>query len=210
MEAFRGPHPGVSVSVQQSGSAEGFKRLCAGEVDIAAPSRPINAAESAACAKNGGSRGDYTKNEDHIVVAEGIAGDPDAIGYLGQAYYRARRDRLKLVAVNSGKGCVLPGLDTILDNSYRPLSRPLFVYVSKASASRPEVRALAEFFVAPENAKLVQDVGYVALPTATSLAVARRLATGVTGSIFGGKGSVLGVTADVFKEDDRVKSALVQ
>ena len=75
---------------------------------------------------------------------------------------------------------------------------------------RPEAKAFAEFYVAPDNARQVEAVGYVALPPATLLSVARRLDQNITGSIFGGRGSVLGVTADRFQDDDKIKSALVQ
>jgi phosphate transport system substrate-binding protein len=72
------------------------------------------------------------------------------------------------------------------------------------------VKALAQFYVAPENARVVQEVGYLPLPAATLLAVARRLDKSIIGSVFGGRGSIVGVTADVFEDDDRVKSALVR
>jgi phosphate transport system substrate-binding protein len=72
------------------------------------------------------------------------------------------------------------------------------------------VRAFARIYVSPENARLVRDVGYLPLPTATLLSVGRRLDKGITGSIFRGRGSVLGVTADAFQDDDKIKSALVR
>ena len=81
---------------------------------------------------------------------------------------------------------------------------------SRAAAARPEAKAFARFCVDPENARYVRDVGYVPLPAVTLLAAARRLDNGVTGSIFGGRGSVLGVTADTFQDEDRIQNALVQ
>jgi len=42
------------------------------------------------------------------------------------------------------------------------------------------------------------------------LAAGRRLDNGLTGSIFGGRGSVLGLTAASFEDEDRVKSAVVR
>lgn len=86
----------------------------------------------------------------------------------------------------------------------------MFIYVTKSAAARPEVRAFAEFYVSPENAKYLHDIGYVPLPAATLLSVAKRLDTNVTGSVFGGRGSVLGVTADTFADEDKIKSALVR
>ena len=82
--------------------------------------------------------------------------------------------------------------------------------MSQTAVARPEVNAAAHFFVAPESSKIVQEVGYVPLPPATMILVSRRLDKNVVGSIFEGQGSVLGVRADLFKDEDKVKSALVQ
>jgi phosphate transport system substrate-binding protein len=156
------------------------------------------------------SRNDYTKNEDDAVLVDGIAADPNALGYFGFAYYLANKDKLKLVAVDNGHGCVVPSAQTVADDSYQPLSRPIFVYVSASAAARPEAKAFARFYVDPDNARYVRDVGYVPLPPATLLAAGRRLDAGVAGSIFGGRGSVLGVTAQTFEDEDHIKNALVQ
>jgi hypothetical protein len=111
------------------------------------------------------SRGDYTKSEDDMVIERGVAAEPNALGYFGYAYYQAYQDQLKAVAVDSGKGCVLPSAGTVADGTYQPLSRPLFVYVNLAAAARPEVKAFAHFYLAPESAKYVKKVGYAALVT---------------------------------------------
>ena len=109
------------------------------------------------------SRGDFTASEDDNVLVQGIAGDSSSTGFLGLAYYAANADRLKLVAVDGGSGCVLPSEATVNDGTYAPLSRPLYFYVSKRAAERPEVEAFIHFYL--ENAKNVAaDVGYVALP----------------------------------------------
>src|SRR5262245_27496620 len=160
--------------------------------------------------KESSSRQDYTASEDDEVIAKGVADDVNATGYFGFAYYREHQDTLKLVAVDNGHGCVTPSPETVADNTYQPLSRPIFIYVNKASASRPAVHALGRAYVDPENAKSVEDVGYVPLPTATLLATGRRLDSGTTGSLFGGRGSVLGLTAASFEDEDRIKSALVR
>jgi len=156
------------------------------------------------------SRTDYAKSEDDDVLVGGVAGDPYALGYFGYAYYLANKDRLKLIAVDGGHGCVTPNPDTLAEGSYQPLTRPLFLYVSVRASRRPEVRALAHFYVDPEHARYVHEAGYAPLPPATLLSVARRLDLGVTGSIFSGRGSVLGVTVEAFRDDDRIKNALVQ
>ena len=112
--------------------------------------------------ETGLSRADYTASEDDNVLVRGVRGDRNALGYFGYAYYAENTDKLKLVAVDSGDGCVVPSLDAIADGSYSPLSRPLLIYVSKASLARPEVREFVEFYM--ENAdELTVEVGYVPL-----------------------------------------------
>ncbi|MFY9341565.1 MAG: substrate-binding domain-containing protein [Planctomycetota bacterium] len=59
---------------------------------------------------------------------------------------------------------VLPDVDTIGSNSYQPLTRPLFVYVSKKAAEKAEVQALMEFYLDEKrigNREFMLDVGYV-------------------------------------------------
>lgn len=115
--------------------------------------------------EEGHSRGDFTPSEDDNVLVQGIAGDPSATGFLGLAYYAANADRLKLVPVDGGAGCVAPSEATVNDGTYSPLSRPLHFYVSNQAAERPEVEAFVNFYL--ENAKHVAaDVGYVAMPDA--------------------------------------------
>ena len=158
------------------------------------------------------SRNDYTSSEDDTVIARGTAADPNALGYFGYAYYQANKDRLKLIAVDNGHGCVLPSPKTVADASYQPLSRPLFIYVKTTAARRVEVAAFARFYLTPENAKYVTAVGYVPLSSTAMNAGMARLEKGVPGSVLGGHGSVVGVKINAFDDDDeeRVKNLLVQ
>lgn len=108
------------------------------------------------------SRPDYTASEDDNVLVRGVGGDRNALGYFGYAYYIQNPDKLKLVAVDSGSGCVAPSESTILDGTYQPLARPLLLYVNKASLARPEVKAFLEFYM--ENAaELATEVGYIGM-----------------------------------------------
>jgi len=112
--------------------------------------------------KEDASRADYTASEDDNVLVQGIAGDPNALGYFGYAYYAENRDRLKIVPIDSGKGPVTPTDETVKSGEYSPLSRPLFIYVNTESMKRAEVRAFVVFYL--ENAdKLVTEVGYTPL-----------------------------------------------
>lgn len=158
------------------------------------------------------SRGDYSKSEDDAVIEHGVEGEPNALGYFGYAYYLANRDKLKVIAVDNGHGCVSPNFSTVADGTYQPLTRPLFLYVNMKSAGRPEVSAFVGFYLSTDNTKYVSDVGYVPLPTRSLLAQMARFQKGVPGSALGGHGSVKGVALDAFDEEekkrDRERSAL--
>jgi phosphate transport system substrate-binding protein len=107
------------------------------------------------------SRSDYTGSEDDNMLVSGVQSDAHALGYFGYAYYEANKDRLKLLAVDRGDGnCVQPSMETVRDDSYSPLSRPLFIYVSKPALKRPEVLAFVKYYLA-SSAKLSSEVGYV-------------------------------------------------
>jgi phosphate transport system substrate-binding protein len=246
-EEFGIEHQGrVRVTVGLSGTGGGFKRFCAGEIDISNASRPIKDSEKELCTQNqvtyvevpvaydglsvivnpkntfaqcltvaelkkiwepgstvkrwsdvrqgfpnqemklygpgtssgtfdyfteevvgkqGASRPDYTASEDDNVLVQGVEGDASSLGYFGFAYYKENAQRLKLVAVDGGAGCVLPAETTIKDGSYKPLSRPLFVYVSNKALARPEVKGFVEYYLA-HAAELVPQVGYVSMESA--------------------------------------------
>ena len=151
-------------------------------------------------------------NEDDLVIERGVAADPNALGYFGCAYYQANSDKVKLVAVDNGHGCVAPSFQTVAETTYQPLSRPLFIYVNVAAAARPDIKAFTHFYLSPESKQYVTQVGYVPLP-ATVLAVqTTRFDSGVKGSALGGHGSVLGVHMYLFSvdEEEKIKAQLVQ
>ncbi len=148
--------------------------------------------------KSGASRGDFTASEDDNVLVQGIANDPDALGFFGLAYYEHNRDKLKLVPIDdgndsNGKGPILPSAETVNNGTYQPLSRPVFIYVSKEAASRPEVDEFVSFYL--ENAgALSAEVGYIPLPEDIYKRALRKFKKRKTGSVFGGKGAKMGVT----------------
>lgn len=112
--------------------------------------------------ESGSSRGDYTASEDDNVLVQGIAGDKNAIGFFGLAYYEENMDKLKLVGIDNGNGPVTPSLETVKSGQYSPLSRPIFIYVSDAAAKKPAVTSFVHFYL--DNAPaLVKDVGYIPL-----------------------------------------------
>jgi phosphate transport system substrate-binding protein len=116
--------------------------------------------------EEGASRSDYTASEDDNVLVQGIAGDTNALGYFGFAYFTQNTDKLKAISVDDGNGCVAPNEQTITSGRYSPLSRPLFIYVKKQSATRPEVGAFVDFFLQVGN-ELNREVGYIPVPQQT-------------------------------------------
>ncbi|MGH7588513.1 MAG: PstS family phosphate ABC transporter substrate-binding protein [Gemmatimonadota bacterium] len=242
-EEFQRMHPNTRVTVGVSGTGGGFKRFCAGEIDVSDASRPIKDSEAEACRQSGigytelrvawdglsvvtnpsndfvacltadelkrvwepgsqvnnwsqirqgfpdkklvlygpgtdsgtfdyfteaivgeedASRPDYTASEDDNVLVQGVEGDAGALGYFGFAYYEENADRLKLLGVDGGSGCVQPSVETIEAGTYAPLSRPLYLYVSDRGLAQPQVEAFVEFFL-QEGPELVRAVGYIPL-----------------------------------------------
>ncbi|NJD09375.1 MAG: PstS family phosphate ABC transporter substrate-binding protein [Gemmatimonadetes bacterium] len=125
--------------------------------------------------KEDASRGDYSASEDDNVLVQGVAGDRGALGYFGFAYFQENASRVRAVPVAGGAGCVEPSPEAVASGQYRPLSRPLYLYIKKAALARPEVSAFLRFFIehAPE---LVPQVGYVPRPAADYQADLQQLA----------------------------------
>jgi len=151
----------------------------------------------AICGHSGASRGDYTASEDDNVLVEGIASDPHALGYFGLAYYEQNKDKLKIVPIDdendtNGKGPITPSLQSVMDSTYQPLARPIFIYVSTKAADKDEIKKFVEFYL--KNAsQLVKEVGYIPLPDEAYEAALERFQKRITGSVFGGKGAKVGV-----------------
>ena len=282
-EEFQKGHPNVRVTVGISGTGGGFKKFCAGEVDISDASRPIKPSEVELCGKNGigyielpvamdglavvvnpsntwagtmtvselkqlwrpeaqgtikrwnqlrpdwpdqevhlfgagvdsgtydyftqaivgkehSSRGDFTSSEDDNVLVQGVSTDPLALGFFGLAYYEQNRDRLKLVAIDDGNpsngdGGIQPSYETVVDSTYQPLSRPIFIYVSPSAAQDPNVEAFVKYYLT-EGRPLVKEVGYVAFPDNVYDLALQRFEARKVGSVFGGHGSTIGVTME--------------
>ncbi|MBI4619497.1 MAG: PstS family phosphate ABC transporter substrate-binding protein [Desulfobacterales bacterium] len=141
--------------------------------------------------KSKSSRGDFTASEDDNVLVQGIAGDKNALGYFGLAYYEENKRKLKVVPVvnPATNKAITPSLKTVMDGTYSPLSRPLFIYVNKASLSKPEVKEFVNYYL--KNAdKLTKEVKYVPLPASAYKLAQERFFKMKTGSMFGGEEKV--------------------
>jgi phosphate transport system substrate-binding protein len=98
--------------------------------------------------EEGVSRDDYQPSEDDNILVQGVTGSDGGLGYFGFSYYEQNQDKLNLVGIDGGEGCVKPSLESIQDGSYTPLSRPLFMYPSEKSLKRPEVKAFMDYVIA--------------------------------------------------------------
>ena len=287
-EEFQRAHPGTRVTVGISGTGGGFQKFCRAETDISDASRPITAAEIAACQKAGveyvelpvaydgiaivvnpraswasditvaelktlwapeaqgtvtrwnqiraswpdreihlfgagvdsgtydyfteaivgtarSSRGDFTSSEDDNVLVQGVAGDELALAFIPLAYVSHNAARLKIVPVDdakadNGAGPIAPSSETVRNGTYQPLSRPLFVYVSRTAADRNDVQRFVEMFFTRTD--LVREVGYIELtPQIYDLARAH-FADRRTGTAFE-KGNEVGMTLETLLARER-------
>jgi phosphate transport system substrate-binding protein len=154
--------------------------------------------------KEHSSRGDYTSSEDDNILVQGISQDVGALGFFGLAYYDHNKEKLRLVPVDDGKpdngaGPIAPTAETVRNGTYQPLSRPIFIYVAKKSLDREVIQEFVKYYL--NNAKkLSTEVGYVALPDRAYPMALQRLESRTFGSMFGGKGSQVGVTVDALLE----------
>lgn len=138
------------------------------------------------------SRTDYTPSEDDNVLVQGVSGNAGGLAYFGLAYYEENKDKLRAVPISAkaGSAGVLPSVATVMDGTYQPLSRPIFIYVNANSAAfKPEVKAFVNFYL--DNAPtLVKEVKYVPLPAEDYTAVKAHFKGLKAGTGFGGKSEV--------------------
>jgi phosphate transport system substrate-binding protein len=150
--------------------------------------------------EEGASRADFTASEDDNVLVQGLAGDLSSLGFIPYAYYAENTDKLKLLGIDDGNpdngaGCIQPGAESVRTGTYQPLARPEFIYVNAARADNPAVLAFVHFYLehAPE---LATEVGYVPLSDEAYTLGRGRVDRRVTGSVFGGGGSRIGVSLE--------------
>ena len=90
-------------------------------------------------------RTDYQPSEDDNVLVQGVSGDKGGLAYFGFSYFEQNQDKLNLVGVDSGDGCIKPSAEAIQSGEYKPLARPLFMYPSEEASRKPEVKAFLEY-----------------------------------------------------------------
>jgi phosphate transport system substrate-binding protein len=149
--------------------------------------------------KEGASRGDFTSSEDDNVLVQGVGSDELALGFIPIAYVEQNQGKLKLVPVDDGKpddgdGPITPSAETVRDGTYQPLSRPLFIYVARKAADRPEIQKFVEAFFT--GADLVREVGYVELTPQIYELAKKHFTERKVGTAFGSGGSQVGMTLE--------------
>ena len=139
------------------------------------------------------SRGDFNASEDDNVLVRGVESETGALAYFGFAYYNPKFMKAVPIVNKDGKA-VLPSKETVLDGSYNPLSRPLFIYVNAKSLEKPEVKQFVEFYMA-NSPKIAAEVKYIPLPSTVYQKNLEHLKNARTGTIFGGVNQI-GLTID--------------
>ena len=132
------------------------------------------------------SRGDFTASEDDNILVQGVEADINSLAYFGYAYYAAQQGKMKAVKVVNAKGVAVgPSEAAVLDGSYNPFSRPLFIYVNAQAATRPEVKEFVEFYLG-QGAQYVKEVKYVPFVPAAYQTALQHFHNNKLGSVFGG------------------------
>jgi phosphate transport system substrate-binding protein len=145
--------------------------------------------------KSKASRGDYTASEDDNVLVQGVASDIGALGYFGYAYYAENSKRVKPVSIVNKLGQpIAPSETSVMNGTYNPLSRPIFIYVNAKSLDKPEVRKFVEYYM-KSAATVAQEVKYVPLPASVYQANLKHLDNKRVGTVFGGHNEV-GMTVE--------------
>ena len=150
------------------------------------------------------SRGDYTASEDDNVLVQGVSRDVNSLGYFGYAYYAENSKKIRSVPVveKAGKPAVAPSMESVINGSYQPLSRPIFIYVSLKSLDKPEVREFVEYYL-KNSVKLIKEVKYVPLTDADYKHALENLTKKKTGTAFGGVSEVGVKVSDLLRRDPK-------
>ncbi|MEX2288720.1 MAG: PstS family phosphate ABC transporter substrate-binding protein [Mycobacteriales bacterium] len=112
--------------------------------------------------ETGAIRTDYQPSEDDNVTVQGVQGNPGGLGFFGLSYVEENADAVKAIAIDGGAGCVEPSVETVLDGTYTPLGRPLFIYATTETVARPEGLAFLEFYIS-ENDAITEQALFVPL-----------------------------------------------
>lgn len=153
--------------------------------------------------KKNASRSDYTASENDNIIIQGLEGDKFALGYVPYAYYEPRQNTIKAVKIDAGEGPVAPTPQTVMDGTYHPLSRPLFIYVNKKAAERREVKSFVDLFL-NQGAEIATAVKYIPLPESAYPVIAERFNHLQVGTAFGGHSDTAVKFEEVLKREPKL------
>ncbi|MEB3157215.1 MAG: PstS family phosphate ABC transporter substrate-binding protein [Cyanobacteriota bacterium] len=157
--------------------------------------------------EQGNGRSDGFSSEDDNALVKGVAAEINAMGYFGIAYYRGHANQLRALAVVGPKGKVMPTEQTVQNETYQPLSRPMFIYVNaRQLASNQALRQFVSYYL--NNAEeIVRQEGSVPLSDSQYRLVQNKLFRHVLGTSFAGElpigltlGEVLNRSIDATKK----------
>ncbi|MCT0230039.1 PstS family phosphate ABC transporter substrate-binding protein [Synechococcus sp. CS-1324] len=132
------------------------------------------------------SRTDFSSSEDDNVVVKCIAGNPQALGYVGFGWYAANTAKLRAMAIKGAKGAVLPSVEAVQQERYNPLSRPLFIYVNNEMLLKQDnLRRFIKFYL-QDGPRMAKTARFIPLPDSTYRLVESKLYRHVLGTSFGG------------------------
>jgi len=140
------------------------------------------------------SRNDFTESENDNVLVEGVTSNKNGLGFFGFAYYIEDQTKVTAVAINNGKGGILPSVETVENGNYQPLSRPIFIYVNAKAIEKPEIKEFVEFYM--KNAiLLVKEAKFFPLPPRAYTTMMEHFNKKRVGTVFNGVTAV-GLTID--------------
>lgn len=129
---------------------------------------------------------DYEASEYDDLLVQAVARDRGGIAFFGYGYYTEYRQQLRAVGITVGDAPpVFPSVETIADGTYKPLTRPLFIYVNADSYEREDVAAFLRYFF-HDPARFVEHpyVGFVSLSPDLYQVAQQRLAQRRTGTVY--------------------------
>ncbi|MHA7289980.1 PstS family phosphate ABC transporter substrate-binding protein [Arthrobacter sp. MDT3-24] len=127
--------------------------------------------------KTGAIRTDYSPSEDDNVTIQGVQGSKGALGFFGLSYAEENPTAVKIVPVDNGAGCVTPSTETVQNGTYKPLGRPLFVYVAnKSYTEKPQVKEFVDFY-AENSTSIAKEALFIGLTEEQSVKAKEELAS---------------------------------
>ena len=150
------------------------------------------------------SRGDFTASEDDNVLVQGVSRDVNSMGYFGYAYYAENSKKIKSIPIieKAGKPAVAPSMESVINGSYQPLARPIFIYVNAKSIDKPEIKEFVEYYL-KSSVNLIREVKYVPLTDADYKHALENFTKKKTGTAFGGVAEVGVKVSDLLRRDPK-------